>query len=359
MNAQLKTESREQALDVIRTIAILLVVFNHAAELLFGINLDFGINIESMQAASVSTRIIAFSWFTLGRLGAPLFLLLTGYLLLSRPYDSEGIKKFYKKNLLPLLITWEIWVLLYNIYICLYTQTAFSIGTYLKNALFIKTVELPHIWYVPTILGIYLFIPLVARVLQSINEKLLFILAAIVFIYFFVVPSVNLFKGAQSQLNLYFSGGTYGLYLTAGYYLKTHPKKMEKASAWILSALFICACFAATVFVQVFLASRGKFYSVWYDFLLLPPISIILFTMFLQKKNWKLKRVFYRISLSAFGIYLIHELIMLTAVYMIRPAVHLTGWAILLTLGTFLLSYAIVELISLIPRCGKVLFLRK
>lgn len=346
-------KTREPALDVVRTVAIILVVLNHAVELVYEINA------EGMLKAAVSTRIMAFSLFTFGRLGVPLFLMLTGYLLLSRTYDSEGMIRFYKRNFIPLLVTWEIWVLLYNIFICLYYRTPFSIISYLKSAFFIKKVDLPQAWYIPAILGIYLFIPLVAKVLQNINKKLLLILAAVVFVYFFAVPSVNLYKSAQAQLNLYFSGGAYGLYMIAGYYLKTYPVKIEKKTAWILPILGVCVFFALTVFTQVFITVRGQFYPVWYDFIFLLPAGILLFMMMLKIQKVFFHRVFYRISISAFGIYLVHELLLLSFVKQVSLPLPGILKVIVLTFGAVILSYIVVELLSLIPKVDTVLFLRK
>ena len=353
MNQQLMEQKRDYVLDLIRTVAIILVVFNHAFEQVYDMTA------EVMGAASQSVRILAFTGFTLGRLGVPLFMMLSGYLLLTRTYDSKGILKFYKKNLLPLVITWEIWVLLYNLFLWLYNGIAFSFITYLKQAFFILKINLPHTWYAPTIIGIYLFIPLVAKVLQTLDKKLIFILAAIVFVYFFIVPSINLLKEAQTQLNLYYSGGIYGLYLTAGYYLKTHPVKASKASRWVLLILGICVLFAAIVFIQLYLCQKGQFYKVWYDFVLFPPFGLLVFILFLQKKKKVLPAVFYRIAIAAFGIFLIHELFMLPLIDLLGTSLPKIIEVLIAGIGSFLLSYVVIELISLIPKAGKILFLRK
>ena len=347
------SNNREQVLDLIRAIAIFLVVVNHAVEQVF----DF--HLEAIQNMSAGMRIFAFSGFTLGRIGVPLFMMLTGYLLLSRQYDLDGIKRFYKKNLLPLLITWEIWVLLYHVFLCLYNKTSFSLVTYLKEAFFVKKMDLPHAWYAPYIIGIYLFIPLVAIVLQKLDKKLLFILAAIVFVYFFIVPSVNLFRPAETRLNLYYSGGIYGLYLTAGYYLKTHAVKITKAFQWLCSIICVLALFALTVFVQIYLCRKGQFYTVWYDFVLMPPLGILVFLLLAQKKKVVCNRLFYRISVSAFGIYLIHELIMVPFIDIMGTTLSKAAEVIVITIGTFIISFLVVEIISLIPKVGKILFLRK
>lgn len=62
-------------LDVVRTVAIFLVILNHCTETVYHLNYD------SMIAFSKGVRLFALSNFTLGRVGVPLFLFLTGYLV--------------------------------------------------------------------------------------------------------------------------------------------------------------------------------------------------------------------------------------------------------------------------------------
>ncbi len=84
----------------------------------------------------------------------------TIYLLLNRNYENdERVKKFYKKNLLPLIVTTEIWIILYNIFLCIYNNTSIDIHTVIKEMLFFEKVPLKNIWYMPMIIGIYIVIP--------------------------------------------------------------------------------------------------------------------------------------------------------------------------------------------------------
>mgnify|MGYP000697734088 CR=1 FL=1 len=44
----------------------------------------------------------------LSTLGVPLFLMISGYLLLDRDYTKERTLTFFKRNLLPLVVSYEI-----------------------------------------------------------------------------------------------------------------------------------------------------------------------------------------------------------------------------------------------------------
>ena len=109
-------------MDAIRALAAFCVVVNHVTETLFPLNADF------IGQASAATKWLAFLGFTFGRTGVPLFFLLSGYLLLSRTYDETRIKRFYRHNFLPMLLVWEVWILLYSVFLALYNAQCSARG---------------------------------------------------------------------------------------------------------------------------------------------------------------------------------------------------------------------------------------
>lgn len=138
-------------LDIERVLAIMCVVLCHSVELIY--NMDF----KAWTTLSSKAQIYRTIMFTIGRLGVPIFLLLSGYLLLSRKYENdEDIFKFYKKNLLSLLITTEIWTVIYNIFFCFYNKSSFNVTDFIKEAIFVKEVPIMNMWYMPMIIGIYI-----------------------------------------------------------------------------------------------------------------------------------------------------------------------------------------------------------
>ena len=104
------TSNRIVKLDMARTFAILCVVLCHCSEMIY--------TQQSVKVAElgISSRIFMFGTFTIGRLGVPIFLYLSGILLLKKTIDSdEDIFKFYKNNLFPLFVVNEIWVIVKDI----------------------------------------------------------------------------------------------------------------------------------------------------------------------------------------------------------------------------------------------------
>ena len=106
-------------LDIARTIAIIMVVLVHATEHIYRLNTQFFGNL------SFSSKIFAHIAFTTGRLGVPIFLFLTGYLLLGKYYTERDCQLFWKKKWVNLILTTQLWILIYNIFF-VFTRKGFS-----------------------------------------------------------------------------------------------------------------------------------------------------------------------------------------------------------------------------------------
>ncbi len=90
-----KTENTKHLpwIDLLRIVSISLVVLCHATE--EGI---YNLSLSSVLSMQSACRIFPFTCFTLGRLGVPLFLLISGYLFLDREYNVLTTKRFWKKT---------------------------------------------------------------------------------------------------------------------------------------------------------------------------------------------------------------------------------------------------------------------
>lgn len=165
-------------LDYARCFAIICVVFIHSVERIY-VEYDAH-EIANLAASSLWFRNIAFA---IGRLGVPLFLAISGYLLLDRDYSSaDKIFKFYKHNLLPIVITTEIWNVIYDAIIFI-DNGKFDFEVLIRDLLFFKTNQMGNMWYMPMIIGVYIALPFVANAIKTLKQKrllcrLLFLLQA-------------------------------------------------------------------------------------------------------------------------------------------------------------------------------------
>ena len=140
---------RIQCLDIARTFAIMSVVLCHAVELIYPMN------VKGWTSLGMASRLFRTCFFTIGRLGVPIFLFISGYLLLNKKIENdEGCIKFYKHNLIPLLVITYIWIVIYNIFISLFYSKRFDLSILVKEILFLEKVPVANMWYMPMIVGI-------------------------------------------------------------------------------------------------------------------------------------------------------------------------------------------------------------
>lgn len=315
---------REVWLDYARVCAILCVILCHAVETYY-------------RPALIGDKQIAFiPWlvetllFTIGRLGVPLFLAISGTLLLSKEKD---IFAFYKRSVLPLLLTTEIWII-FNYFFAGYVYNReYSVIYFLEQIFFMDSPSLSHTWYMPMIIGVYLFVPFLAKLLREYDSiKYYAIPLVLVGIGSILVPTLNMFinEDLLSDMNrlsfkvdLAFGGGVYGLYFVLGYFIgrKGLLKKIRTRWLIIVSLLLL----AGNTAWQYYLYSHG-YYDLddllWYTSVAVFAAGLSLFEIIRRLKkcleNWNFSGVALMAKCS-FGIYLLHKPIMILCERWIVP----------------------------------------
>lgn len=292
------------SLDVARSFAIICVILVHCIETTYPMDPNI------LNSYSVFSRIIAISFFCIGRLGVPIFLFLTGYLLLNKTYDTENMIIFYKKKFLPLLITTEIWIIIYYIFkVCIY-HMEFDLFLLLRNCFFINSESLiPHLWYMPMILGGYLFLPILANILNNIDKKILYKLLIISITYYFTVPTLSsitqVYFNCPLENKLQFNiigGGIYGIMLILGYIAKNVHFDIKYLIC--LSSVSLLLCIGQQYILYMNLYNNS---NVWYNSIFILLCSYSLFIIILNIFNNKKEiRIINLLSAHSFSIYITH-----------------------------------------------------
>ena len=213
-------EDRINWIDLARGLAICCVILVHVIEFTNSLNTEY------MKNVVLGIRIYTFALYTIGRVGVPLFLFLSGYLLLHRNYEKGSCVRFWKRNWLGLLITTEIWIIIYNVFLTWCDGQTFDVVNLLKTMMFVKQVGMGHMWYMPMIIGIYIFLPFVATVLQKFEWRIFRFPMLVGFVYLFIVPIfiiiMNAYKidSINNELDLSFSGGVCGFMIVLGFWSK-------------------------------------------------------------------------------------------------------------------------------------------
>ena len=344
-------------LDVARTIAIIMVVLVHATEHIYWMNVSF------FGHLSFSSKIFAHIAFTTGRLGVPIFLFLTGYLLLGKYYNERDCQLFWKKKWANLILTTQLWILIYNLFF-VFTRKGFSFSgiEVLKELLFFVHVPMGHMWYMPMIIGIYLFLPIFSRALYKLDVSVLRFPLIIIGTFLTITPVFNILSGKKlyTSLDFGYSGGLYGFYILLGFLIRRGGVNLNKISLCIGTIL----SFLITVYVQFFSYKNGVTYNVWYNCGSLAICSLGIFKLISYLDGAELYSSYFssniiklfveKISFVSFSIYFIHYPIMLMIENMIKnlkimlPIKVLILWSV-----TFILSIMVIQI------CYKSKFLRK
>lgn len=296
-------KERNLSVDLAKTFAILCVIMTHVIEATYPMQVeDYGF-IPSWLVAGMPL-------YSVGRLGVPIFMFLTGYLLLDREYTPEKAVGFWKSNLLRLLITTELWILLYFFFTAYYYHQPLDFFKLLEEVLFFKRPDINHLWYMGQILGIYLFLPIVSCVLRNLNRQTIVLIFSVSFVFAFLPSTVNpllaiiMRNPLYSQVNVSFSGGIYGLMVIAGRGIKRGF--FDGVKSWLAAAVG-AASFACVLGIQYLSCKHWITYNVWYDYAFLVIASFCVLLLILRCRPSVCKRLIVWLGYSSFGVYLIHK----------------------------------------------------
>lgn len=342
-------------LDTVRSAAIFCVVLNHGVEIIYG----------GVTPMSSFGTWYAVTLFSLGRLGVPLFLFLSGYLLLGREYKTEQDHfAFWKTKCLPLFVCWEIWTVIYWVFFCVNRNEPMIVSELIEQMLMLRQSRMTHGWYIYMLLGLYPFFPFVAGALRQCSGRVIGVLLGIMAFWSMGLPLINdvikVLGGTDSytgQLTPWLGGGVYGVLLILGFLLKRYQDFRLSKKQDILG---FAACMGVTILWQVFKYDSGFDYRVWYTFPLLPLAALFLTDWMRQRNTGKLGSFLQLVSECSFGIFLLHKplqmLIRDTGMFLPMPKPVAAAAATLLSFAISLLG---VWLLAKIPGMGKWLFLMK
>lgn len=305
-------------LDIIRTIAILLVVFIHSLDKVITFSAQ---NITKM---SVPAQIFTYGGHICGKLAVPLFFILTGFLVATKTFETgEDIFDFWKKKLPPMYVAYVIWTLVYTAFNFIVMKEKFDLTTLLKQLVFLNIPAKNHLWYIPTAFGLFFSIPFISMIFHKLDRKMLDFLLLVTWIVFDIVAFGNvkaeepkLYPILDQRMNVAYLGGQYGIYVLFGYLFKEYMlKDLSESAKKRAAAVGICLFTAVSgvtlmTLYQRYLFESGECYIIVYDF----PLEIItagalfvfLFTIFYKVKEGG---IFTDIAKASFGIFCVHFIV--------------------------------------------------
>lgn len=168
MQEKTLTGGRSYYLDIARAIAIISISLNHAVNRTYD---NYSGQMEEFLESSYLSSLLKSVVTVFSHLGVPLFLMISGALLLHKRMETaDDVKRFYRHNLWELFITTEIWYFIMYWFIFFedistgYWEEGLA-GTLLgcvKTMLFLDQITMGSMWYMPMILCLYTTIPFAA-----------------------------------------------------------------------------------------------------------------------------------------------------------------------------------------------------
>jgi surface polysaccharide O-acyltransferase-like enzyme len=298
-----KQASTNLNIDLIRIVAIFMVILIHATT-------EYNPCIVDIM----SPQGIELWWATnvynaLSRGSVPLFIMVSGFLLLQPSKYDEPLGVFLKKRWrrigLP-VIFWGAIYFAWNAYInnqpvnTLYIAESILSGPY------------QQFWFIYLLIGLYLLTPLIRVVVAHADLKLIKYFLIIWFIGTAIVPMFKLYTPLIESINwfdstIFTQTGLIGYFILGAYITKLKIRKPLLYLTFIGSSLI-------TIFGTYFIVRSigGKYWQFFYDYtsfnIIFATISLflILYSLPIPKKFPKASKTLRIIGASTLGIYLLH-----------------------------------------------------
>lgn len=332
-------------IDAVKVAAIFSVLILHAASpMLYKLGkIDFPI----WQIANIYDSLV--------RMAVPLFFMVSGALLLNQ--KEESLSTFFSKRFVKVIIPLVAWSIIYILFRKYALNQNIDISDHLFELFYKK--QYFHLWFLYTLLGLYLFIPIFKVFVQHSSKTLQLYFLSLWMITVAIIPIINKFSDITIPNYLPMLSGHIG-FLLIGYMLSkiTISKKIFSLSI-LLIILTSCITIYGTheLYIEV-----NKFQSFFYKNLSLTTIiqSVSYFIVIrylaikLTSNTNSNQTLITQLSLTSFGVYLIHPIFLKLLRSLDISIFTLHGYKILYVIpltaiAVWVLSFIAVTIIQRIP----------
>lgn len=337
----------EPYLDVLRCLACYLVIGLHA------------IADPLVNKGLFGTR----TWWVLDicsglvRMGVPLFFMISGYLLLS---DSRtlDIGTFYKRRLVKLLPPFLVWDVIYFLMRCADGGVEPDVLTFFQELAFQGSKY--HLWFVYQIIGLYLLMPFLKRIVDQCTTKELVIFLGVVLLQPTLFRLLNVVQ-TVIWLNIFRTlVEGYAGFLITGYLLGS--RELSRKARWWIYGLGLVGLVGGAL-GNYLLSSSEKINLVFNEgysitHFLTSGACFVLAKQLAGKLPQQLLRGTKKVSHLTYGIYLSHVLLLdwiFQNRWYIMPNQTPAGFTVFSFVATSLVSTIFVWLVSHIRGLRKLL----
>lgn len=278
------TKKREYSFDILRIISMFMVIVVHVS------------NVYSRSFGIIGNKsfFISLVFNTISRISVPIFLMISGALLFNRSFNK---KKYFQRiiKFILLIIVWDIFYLIWEYY---YLNI-----TYTKLYMLIFTPYRAHLWFLYTILILYIIQPVLKLIFDRISNNFKFILLIMWFL-FSTLSIINY------NIANYFTIFSYMGFFIIGNYLYTYIKDRDLTKYnWFLIISIVCLITTSVLLNYFSSVKRNYFYNIFFayrtPFIILSSFAFFILVVCNFKKDIKNKFIL-MLSDVSLGVYLIH-----------------------------------------------------
>lgn len=330
INIQTNKINRNSSIELLRIIAMLMILFHH-----FAIHGGFEFYNTSITIPRLWYGLIVMG----GKIGVVIFVLISGYFLI----DSNTLTINWKKS-------FKLWsqIIFYSIVLFLIIEGAINFN-FIKS---IFPITFSQWWFASTYFIMYLLHPYFNKFLHSLTKSQYQYFLLLLVIIWSVVPTFTT-KHMESNVLIQF----FMFYSIAGYLriygLNERIKNRHYLITCIISMMILYLSYLVFIIIGIKIPFFSKYATYFYKSnSILVILSAVCCFMFFVTRKIKYHPYINKIASAAFGVYLIHDSILLRPILWIdifkNASFQNSNWIILYSICVVILVYCICTIIDLL-----------
>ncbi|MGD0203470.1 MAG: acyltransferase family protein [Candidatus Bathyarchaeia archaeon] len=234
---------RAVPVDLIRTVAIVIVILLHASN---------DLTIQQMNQFEIIRWTTVDIYQSIGRIGVPLFVMLTGALLL-QPSKNESLSVFFKKRWARIGLPWIFWGGAYFAWDFLVEHQAFTSSAIIQGLL---NGPYYQFWYLYMLVGLYLLTPILRIFIAHADQTIIKYFVILWFLGVAIIPVFGLLTTYQLSSDVFTITGYVGYFVLGTYLLTVQIRRLTLSIFMILGI----ALTAISTYVLAATVGGGEMY---------------------------------------------------------------------------------------------------
>jgi surface polysaccharide O-acyltransferase-like enzyme len=299
---------RAVPVDLIRTVAIVGVILLHASG-------EWSITIQQMNQMN-QLEIIRWSvvdiYQSVARIGVPLFIMLTGALLL-QPEKNESLSAFFKKRWARIGLPFLFWGAAYFAWDFLVIHIPFTSSAIIQGIL---NGPYTQFWYLYVLVGLYLLTPILRIFIAHADQTIIKYFVILWFLGVAIIPVFGLLTTYTLNSNVFIITGYVG-YFVLGTYLLTVQMRRSTLSIFMILGIALTAFFTYVLAATVGGTEMYFFQQYFSPTVILASVMVFLLLLTIQPPSVqkeispsKVNKLIKVISQNTLPIFLFHVMVL-------------------------------------------------